>query len=354
MPPPPRARTALQAMKSIGFSSKEAAPILRKLLEVYENNWEYIEDNDYQVLIDSILEAQEAKASTTKQNAVAGDDPEHSRKRIRKLSENPSTSTLATDCSGETLLKKPKLEADVSPEEQLGGIIADPVRLQVDDTGRIDVASSQFGNRQKMTEPTSAEPSFSSKKAEQNLSPVNRRETRASSRAQKTSSLEENAEHLMPGRDKTSASGRSRNSIYLKEPKTEPDDEYQQSQVQANVAEALAAQRTQATDKGKRKDSSSSGVRLENGNTSHDASPSTIDIASSYTGAVKLQFSFKTDHPDFSAPSVDTVLKMVEEKCLQCHKISEPDFSLLKLMKEVCQFASELTNPSNGDEVGRG
>lgn len=59
MPPPPRAKEALVAMKNIGFSSKVAGPILKKLLEVYENNWEYIEQDGYQVLIDGILEEQE-------------------------------------------------------------------------------------------------------------------------------------------------------------------------------------------------------------------------------------------------------------------------------------------------------
>jgi len=61
MPAPPRVKAALRAVKNIGFSSKDAAPVLKKLLEVYENNWEYIEENNYQVLIYSILEEQEAE-----------------------------------------------------------------------------------------------------------------------------------------------------------------------------------------------------------------------------------------------------------------------------------------------------
>jgi len=56
-----RAKKALDAMKPLGFSRKQAAPVLKKLLKIYNNNWELIEDECYRALADAILDAQDDK-----------------------------------------------------------------------------------------------------------------------------------------------------------------------------------------------------------------------------------------------------------------------------------------------------
>lgn len=60
-PIPERALVALKAMKAIGFPMHVAKPVLKNLLKVYDNNWEYIEAENYRVLADAILDAQESK-----------------------------------------------------------------------------------------------------------------------------------------------------------------------------------------------------------------------------------------------------------------------------------------------------
>ncbi|KAI8013604.1 putative inactive histone-lysine N-methyltransferase SUVR1 [Camellia lanceoleosa] len=47
----------------------------------------------------------------------------------------------------------------------------------------------------------------------------------------------------------------------------------------------------------------------------------------------------------FRIPSLDAVLKLMEEKYIKTYRITEPGFSVVKLMKDVCEcFLAEGTN----------
>ena len=61
MAPKPQITKALDAMKDIGIPVHTTKRVLKKLLQVYENNWEYIEAENYRVLADAILDLQESK-----------------------------------------------------------------------------------------------------------------------------------------------------------------------------------------------------------------------------------------------------------------------------------------------------
>lgn len=227
MPPPPRAKAALVAMKNIGFSSKVAAPVLKKLLEVYENNWEYIEENSYQVLIDSILEQQDSMGGGEKQDGVVVDDAEHCRKRPRKLSDGPSQTIFD---SVEPSSRKPKLEADVSSEAHVKEL-KEPWSPHVGIRGRAEPESSQLDDRGIMTESALQQPSPSSQSSLRE-SQFNRRETRASSRSRIISDAPENGEQaslLTYSKGKQVAGDGSKNLFYFKEPKIEPDIEVQEN-----------------------------------------------------------------------------------------------------------------------------
>jgi hypothetical protein len=56
-----RAKMALEAMKQLGISRKQATPVLKQLLKTFNNNWELIEDECYRALADAILDAQDNK-----------------------------------------------------------------------------------------------------------------------------------------------------------------------------------------------------------------------------------------------------------------------------------------------------
>ncbi|KAL7105583.1 hypothetical protein ACP275_07G053200 [Erythranthe tilingii] len=61
-PKPTKLTKALKEMKKMGFSEKIVRPIVRSLLNTYDNNWALIEADEYQVLVDAILDSEDKKA----------------------------------------------------------------------------------------------------------------------------------------------------------------------------------------------------------------------------------------------------------------------------------------------------
>lgn len=76
---------------------------------------------------------------------------------------------------------------------------------------------------------------------------------------------------------------------------------------------------------------------------------SNLEIASSPFGEVKISLSCNLAlvRPDFHMPSLETVLQSVEEKCLRSYKTSDPNFSVMDIMKEICQCFLNLRSDQN-------
>ncbi|KAL0918378.1 hypothetical protein M5K25_010382 [Dendrobium thyrsiflorum] len=108
-----RAIAAVKAMKLLGFGQGVAKPVLKELLKVYGNNWEYIEAENYRLLADAILDSQESKDPEANEiDASFTDELTKPLKRLRHIEDpGPSQSTIESEASGETLLKKKKLVA---------------------------------------------------------------------------------------------------------------------------------------------------------------------------------------------------------------------------------------------------
>lgn len=81
-----------------------------------------------------------------------------------------------------------------------------------------------------------------------------------------------------------------------------------------------------------------------------DSSSCTVDIASSELGEVKLSFSCSSMQPNFRMPSLESVLKRVEDRCLNSYRVRQPDFSLMNLMKEMCSCFMELGTKTTDDK----
>jgi hypothetical protein len=78
---------------------------------------------------------------------------------------------------------------------------------------------------------------------------------------------------------------------------------------------------------------------------------SQFDIASSPKGEVKISLTCNSSgQSDFHVPNLDAFLKMVEGRILKSYRITEPNFSLLKLMTEFCNFFLALGTESAVDE----
>jgi hypothetical protein len=48
-------------MKALGISEKQVKPVLKKMLKLYEKNWELIEEENYRALADAIFDEEESK-----------------------------------------------------------------------------------------------------------------------------------------------------------------------------------------------------------------------------------------------------------------------------------------------------
>ncbi|XP_043805112.1 probable inactive histone-lysine N-methyltransferase SUVR2 isoform X2 [Manihot esculenta] len=117
MAPNPRVMKAFRAMKAIGLNEDKVKPVLKKLLKLYDKNWELIEEENYRVLADAIFDEDDSKVSEEKENGNQGEDfadeaevhdePERPLKRLRPRSqeEQASQSTVVG-----TSLRKPLLD----------------------------------------------------------------------------------------------------------------------------------------------------------------------------------------------------------------------------------------------------
>lgn len=59
MAPNPKVVAAYRAMSSLGIHESKVKPVLKKLLRLYEKNWELIEEENYRALADAIFEEDE-------------------------------------------------------------------------------------------------------------------------------------------------------------------------------------------------------------------------------------------------------------------------------------------------------
>lgn len=63
MAPNPRVVQAFRSMKEIGITEEKVKPVLKKLLKVYDKNWELIAAENYRVLADAIFEEEDNKVN---------------------------------------------------------------------------------------------------------------------------------------------------------------------------------------------------------------------------------------------------------------------------------------------------
>ncbi|KAG8641825.1 hypothetical protein MANES_12G036100v8 [Manihot esculenta] len=142
MAPNPRVLKAFRAMKAIGINEDKVKPVLKKLLKLYDKNWELIEEENYRVLADAIFDDDDSKVSEEKENAngeefadeaEVHDEPERPLKRLRLRSQEgqPSSSLNISNSMGDgTSLRKPKLEDEEIPDKNSLQRSPDMMKLQ--------------------------------------------------------------------------------------------------------------------------------------------------------------------------------------------------------------------------------
>lgn len=78
-------------------------------------------------------------------------------------------------------------------------------------------------------------------------------------------------------------------------------------------------------------------------------------MASSQSGEVKIILNYGSvlGRSDFHMPTLDAVVKLMDDKCLKEYKELDPNFSVMKVMTDICQcfweMGSESTNKSSDE-----
>ncbi|PSR92805.1 Histone-lysine N-methyltransferase [Actinidia chinensis var. chinensis] len=342
----PKVLKAFSAMKDLGIPPKIVKPILKELLKVYYNNWELIEEDNYRTLADAIFEWGEKEQREYK-------------------------AKVSIECDGSGPPKKKHLEqreAQVSSSTDNKNTVLD---LEEDAVPQTSVVQKMIESSQSCVKDGNTEPSFHSLptvSSNNGKDPISSdlylKETKSSSKRGSS------ALYSSQGRDgpcfdpmlkeKKHKDCRSEDFVVPKGKQSVNDVPH--SALPTSVVYS-ALQGTGA--------SSSTGSR----STKHLTSPcvdkqnkevasacnygetllSNFVIASSPSGDVKISLKCNTAlrQRNFLTPNLETVLEFLENKYQRSYKIVWSQFSVKKLLDDLCESYLELVYNSNGKSLIR-
>lgn len=345
MPPNPRVDRAFRAMKALGISGEKVKPVLKNLLRLYNKNWDLIEAENYRALADAIFDNDEAKEAES-----------------RKSTENAEQEALVQD-EPEPPLKRQRLKNQSSqPNESLES------QLQNQSPGVFDSPQS-MGNESQCGSRPSLDRSKGKKPICSDSLPQEGFPSSQPSDMDKSLPVPRRAESTSgSGIPVSPTKNALANHTFIK-PKDEPiTDDLPRLEV------PVAIVRAGSSSKGKSSVASGSKGRQDDGNTlttvvesdKNDGNPpcpgvangkpetntvtssSALEIASSQSGEVKIILNYGSvlGRSDFHMPTLDAVVKLMDDKCLKEYKELDPNFSLMKVMKDVCQCFWEMGSES--------
>ncbi|XP_031373109.1 probable inactive histone-lysine N-methyltransferase SUVR2 isoform X2 [Punica granatum] len=354
MAPNPKVKAAFSAMKILGISEDKVKPVLKKLLKVYDKNWELIEEENYRALIDAIFDEDDNKVADQKRKSHSEEEEEEAQtqelqrplKRLKRRNQenqsiaSPDNSNLRI---GEAALVQPKEEEEFYPPQAI---------LNERNKGKRPISNdlNEKGNQSRPMV-ASGRPSREIRIREANVD----------------SGTVHLPKQILP----------VSNQLTVK-PK---DEQFTDDRLldEAPLAVIHPERSQNETSTGKQKlggtnadaptslnvDGDNNGAGLQASETEKHKKcevadvpmkfAANLEIASSSLGEVKLTISCNSTlgRSEFHMPSLDEVLKMMEDKCLRSYKILDPNFSVMKLMKDMCQCFVELGKDCNdsGDKT---
>ncbi|XBJ04755.1 hypothetical protein VPH35_023647 [Triticum aestivum] len=374
-----RARRAVKAMKLLGISREQTAPVLRRLVELYDDNWQLIEAESYRALADAIFDEQVPSflPSCPPSGIHPYREPPLSEELMKWLlcfQANGGPANGGDQVQGQEELDLELEETGTMPEmftpeddDQRPSTSLAVVRKDPDN--RITAPRSRTGSR---------------------ANPLGPDPTQAASPTQ-TRALSKRRQMQMQMMD-----GDFQQPVFLREPKPEPVDMdavdclnvqpgliHRSRKRSAPSSEFLAlpppeqtptqiseGDKNRTTQHCRNREMPTLSVEpanstMNNGTGSGDGNVQEapcldVDIASSPRGDVKMSLKFCIDPSKFHMPALEAVLKMVEDKCLRSHKVLPPDFSIRGLMTEMCQCVVQLgtkhtaEHNTQSDTVGNG
>ncbi|KAL9239065.1 hypothetical protein vseg_013419 [Gypsophila vaccaria] len=368
MAPSARVKAAFKAMKAIGISEAKTKPALKKLLQVFDKNWAVIEEESYRVLADYIFEYEETETAEKEKkkkpendqrgraSEAAGwqdgpwqdepmqEEPERPLKRLRLRHQGPGTPPggQPTPTSSTGPLKIPKPEPgvpDSSPSQNAqcrntrpGSQHVSPQPL-VRNKGKQPVSGDSTGRVQ----PSAGTP-VRNKRAESGTSPYAK---------QKQSQMIA----LIKPKDEPFT-----NDVVSIEPLAVVLPENTNNKAVSEPANQVSCQDGQRSEtvNGVGRDvgsmvSTEEEKQLQEVGAS-DRTPTRLNIAASSLGKVQVSLTCNPESEGYevNGPDLEAIMKKVNDECLKTYKITDPDFSITKLMTKFCDCIEEHSKIVHG------
>ncbi|XP_059300824.1 probable inactive histone-lysine N-methyltransferase SUVR1 [Lycium ferocissimum] len=361
MPSKPRVAKAFRAMKDIGISQEKVKPVLKRLIKLYDKNWELIEEENYRALADAIFEKEEAEATESKKpentereevsEEEVDEEPERPLKRLRLRHQEVQASSSANNSSS------------VSAGTNSQGRSQDPqlnIRSAAAESQSVPCLTYVRNKGKQPVSPNSADRLENNANSRQNH--VKGKETQTPQIMSGEKSLVIKEPNSEPGIDLSPKQKMLGTHAFIK-PKDEPytvdlpqfevpfavihpEPSYNKGSSSGNAStKQPETSETSATELRSRREADKDFPTSSNGlATSHE-----LDIASSTSGEVKITIDCDAafGRSDFHLPSLEAVLKLVEDKYLKPYKALDPYFSVPKLMKDMCECFLELGTQYN-------
>ncbi|GKU86221.1 hypothetical protein SLEP1_g769 [Rubroshorea leprosula] len=343
---------AYHAMRYIGISEKKVKPVLKKLLGLYERNWELIEAENYRALADAIFEeedTEEGEASSRPSNCEIGLDGALVKRPKEEQEELPSPPLLQRSQKNQKPSQYNLRNARIEGQPTSPCPISPTPASSNDPRDESNSLSSHMHVRNKGKEPISShvasgERALIPTRASNALSPKNpASEPGILPKGSVPDALiipkegpftcdipqfEGSMAVIHPG-DSAAANNGSSGRSDLQEPPVS-------LQADGRVCDCVPT-----LSKERKTNSVLSSVAAE--------FPHCIEIASSTLGEVKIYLScnFALGSPNFHVHSPVELIELMEKR-LRLYTIIDPNFSVTKLMQDMCECFLELvTNSSN-------
>lgn len=384
MAPNPRVVNAFRAMRAIGIRENQVKPVLKKMLKLYDKNWALIEEENYRALADAIFEEEEAKVPEEKDEAAEGsleeetlvsNEPELPLKRLRRgqdgqVSGSPSGSEVGL---GESPFKKSKVEgkglAGEKSEQQSPEMRnAQPKPIVIwspnGNTSSQPVSPHRLAvlENSKQRSNEGKEPLLSEAAAQQRIPKL---------KGHFKDLIVQQGVVLSP-----------KQKVPLIKPKDEPftdDVPFDDAPQPIAVIRPDCASKKQtfngsiSSHKQHRQVPPASQALAGEGRVENLPAPSSLtrdscqlatipeeasanlEIATSALGEVKISLSCHSmlGRPNFHMPSQDELLKSMQEKCLRSYKIIDPNFSVLQMLKDMCECFLDMATDSSHESQER-
>ncbi|XP_020237107.1 probable inactive histone-lysine N-methyltransferase SUVR2 [Cajanus cajan] len=375
MAPNKRVGAAYRAMASLGVDESKVKSVLKKLLKVYDKNWELIEEENYRVLADAIFEDDDNMVPELKRKSQTVDAHNTHHSLSSSLSNNLEEETECEEAqmhveTARPLKRLPLRGQEIQPLHPSTNSAPSPPskKFKSEDSGLPGGCSGKKPQNKAVS-------SDGNPRIEAHVSPrdgiVDKGKqpasTQVSHRGRRLAS--ERVSPSIPSKEPTVEPGKillpnnqmSRTHVLLV-PKDEPVDELPDYEMPIAVIPPEPSNVRDSSMKngvaGKHGDhvtmSSSQHrgrVRDEDIPTSNGEATCNVEIASSTLGEVKLSLSCSSalQGSGFHMPSQDQLLQKIEDKCLRSYKIIDPKFSVSKLLRDICDCMLEFRTNSSDD-----